>query len=128
MAGYVNPIEPMSQLNLDIGKPSAQNQQKVKAVDPEAGSKFKEKYLTEIEANRVLREMKRDQAIDKAREFVKEGKSAFEPKSGGGSGGGGMPKSNRDITKNYKKGGKVSSASSRADGCATKGKTRGRMV
>ncbi len=28
----------------------------------------------------------------------------------------------------YKKGGKVSSASKRADGCATKGKTRGRMV
>jgi hypothetical protein len=28
----------------------------------------------------------------------------------------------------YKKGGKVSSASKRADGCATKGKTRGKMV
>lgn len=28
----------------------------------------------------------------------------------------------------YKSGGKVSSASKRADGCATKGKTRGRMV
>ena len=126
MASYVNPIEPMSQLNLDIGKPSAQKQQKVKAVDPEAGSKFKEKYLTEIEANRVLREMKRDQAIDKAREFVKEGKSAFGPS--GSSGNTGMPKLNRDITKNFKKGGKVSSASSRADGCATKGKTKGRFI
>jgi len=28
----------------------------------------------------------------------------------------------------YKKGGKVSSASSRADGCAVKGKTKGRMI
>lgn len=28
----------------------------------------------------------------------------------------------------YKSGGKVSSASSRADGCAVKGKTRGKMV
>jgi hypothetical protein len=28
----------------------------------------------------------------------------------------------------YKSGGKVSSASKRADGCATKGKTKGRMV
>ena len=28
----------------------------------------------------------------------------------------------------YKKGGKVSSASSRADGCAVKGKTRGTMI
>ena len=45
-----------------------------------------------------------------------------------GGGGGAMPKSNRDITKNYKSGGKVSSASSRADGCAIKGKTKGRMV
>jgi hypothetical protein len=30
--------------------------------------------------------------------------------------------------KSYAKGGKVSSASKRADGCATKGKTKGRMV
>jgi len=29
---------------------------------------------------------------------------------------------------NYKKGGKVSSASARADGCAQRGKTRGRMI
>ena len=29
---------------------------------------------------------------------------------------------------NYKKGGKVSSASKRADGCITKGKTKGKMV
>jgi hypothetical protein len=49
-------------------------------------------------------------------------------KSRGGGGGGGMPKLNRDITKNYKAGGKVSSASKRADGCATKGKTKGRIV
>jgi hypothetical protein len=46
--------------------------------------------------------------------------------SGGGSGNGGMGtgKMNRDITKNYKKGGSVSSASKRADGCCIKGKTR----
>ena len=30
--------------------------------------------------------------------------------------------------KGYKKGGKVSSASKRADGCITKGKTKGRMI
>jgi hypothetical protein len=49
--------------------------------------------------------------------------------SGGASGSMGMNKLNsRDLTKNFKAGGKVSSASSRADGCAIKGKTRGRMV
>jgi hypothetical protein len=49
-------------------------------------------------------------------------------KSKGGGGGSAMPKSNRDLTKNYKVGGKVSSASKRADGCAIKGKTQGRMI
>jgi hypothetical protein len=44
--------------------------------------------------------------------------------SSGGGGGGGIPKLNRDLTKNMKKGGKVSSASKRADGCAIRGKTR----
>ena len=46
-------------------------------------------------------------------------------KSSGGSGGGmGTGKMNRDMTKAYKAGGKVSSASKRADGCAIRGKTR----
>jgi hypothetical protein len=51
--------------------------------------------------------------------------------TGGGGGGGGMggnKLSNRDLTKAYKKGGSVSSASKRADGCAVKGKTKGRIV
>lgn len=48
--------------------------------------------------------------------------------AGGGGGSAGIPKSNRDLTRNYKSGGKVSSASKRADGCAVKGKTKGRFV
>jgi hypothetical protein len=48
-----------------------------------------------------------------------------ELSSRGGGGGAGMPKSSRDLTKNYKKGGSVSS---RADGCAQRGKTKGRMI
>jgi hypothetical protein len=51
-------------------------------------------------------------------------KEILDKSKGGGSGGGGMPKLNRDITKNYKAGGRVSSASKRADGCAIRGKTR----
>jgi hypothetical protein len=48
-------------------------------------------------------------------------------KSGGGGAGGdfsGM----KGLDKPFKNGGKVSSASKRADGCAIKGKTKGRMV
>ena len=51
-----------------------------------------------------------------------------KPKVSGGGGGMGTGKMNRDISKNMKAGGKVSSASKRADGCATKGKTRGKIV
>ena len=46
------------------------------------------------------------------------------PKSGGGGGGGGIPKVGPKKPLDMKKGGKVSSASSRADGCAIRGKTR----
>lgn len=35
---------------------------------------------------------------------------------------------NTRLSKDYKKGGSVSSASKRADGCATKGKTKGRII
>lgn len=63
----------------------------------------------------------RQAELDKMKEILNK------PKGGGGGGGMGMGKMNRDITKNYKAGGKVS-ASSRADGIAQRGKTRGRIV
>ena len=44
--------------------------------------------------------------------------------TGGGSGGMGTGKMNRDISKLYKSGGKVKSASARADGCCIRGKTK----
>jgi hypothetical protein len=58
----------------------------------------------------------RQAELDKMKEILNK------PKGGGG--GGAMPKSNRDITKNYKAGGYVKSA----DGCAIRGKTKGRMI
>jgi hypothetical protein len=50
--------------------------------------------------------------------------------TGGGSGGSSGAAELKSITnpRAMKSGGKVSSASSRADGCATKGKTKGRFV
>jgi hypothetical protein len=127
----IKAMEMMNQLNLGYGK---EPEFKKRSMDnnpkfnPEKAAQFREALLTEKEASRVLREMKRDQAIEKAREFVKEGKSAFEPKSTGGGGMGSNKLSSRDLTKNYKAGGKVSSASKRADGCAQRGKTKGKMV
>jgi hypothetical protein len=49
------------------------------------------------------------------------------PKSGGGGGASGIPKTGKKPY-DFKKGGAVSSASKRADGCCIKGKTKGRRV
>lgn len=52
-------------------------------------------------------------------------------RSRGGLGAGGIDLEGRmgkGLRKNYKSGGSVKSASSRADGCAIKGKTKGRII
>lgn len=57
-------------------------------------------------------------------EVLEKAKADRVKPSGGNGGGMGTGKMNRDLTKNMKKGGAVSSASKRADGCCIKGKTR----
>ena len=60
-------------------------------------------------------------------EYERKAEKFSKTKGGGGGGGGGIiPLDKRNPY--YKKGGMVSSASKRADGCAIKGKTKGRMV
>jgi hypothetical protein len=88
---------------------------------------------TEREAQRVLRGMKNNKAraevADIAKEVRAEREADRKPKKdfghtrAGGIGGGdfsGM----KGLDKPFKAGGKVSSASKRADGCAIRGKTR----
>ena len=129
MPDPIKAMEMMNQLNLGYGnepefkKKSVSNNPK---MNPEKAAEFRMALETEKEANRVLKEMRRDQAIEKAREFVKEGKSAFGPS--GGVGAMTDPMERKAKPYNRAKGGVVKSASRRADGCAIKGKTRGRMV
>lgn len=90
---------------------------------------------TEREAQRVLRDMKNNKARAEVADIAKEEKAKRIAEneykkvpgntraSGGGGGMGGNKLSNRDLTKAYKSGGKVT-ASSRADGIAIRGKTR----
>jgi hypothetical protein len=90
---------------------------------------------TEKEAQRVLRKMRNDNAkaevskiAEEARERRKDEntyKRLGEPVNRGGGGGGGIPKSSKHEPLKFAKGG---TASARADGCAVRGKTKGRMV
>ena len=126
----VDPISSSAQISLGLEGNPEQLQRK-RPVDPgyrEIHEKYNppEKDLKGKAAENKEFEDKRQQRskliqqteMDKIKEIFERSKG------GGGGGGGGMPKLNRDLTKNYKAGGKVSSASKRADGCCIRGKTR----
>ena len=89
------------------------------------------------EAKAKVRDMAEQHRAEKAAERAKpepssrpiptatDPESVLGPRKGGsGSGSMGTGKMNRDISKNMKAGGKVKSASARADGIAIRGKTR----
>jgi len=129
MTKRVDPISSSAQISLGLEGDPEQLQRK-KPVDPgyreihekynppEKDTKGKAAENKEFEDKRQPKsDMIRQTEIARMKEILDKSKS-------GGGGGGGVPKSNRDITKNYKAGGKVSSASKRADGCAIRGKTR----
>jgi hypothetical protein len=129
MTKRVNPISSTAQISLGLEGEPEQLQRK-RPVDPgyreihekynppEKDSKGKAAENKEFEDKRA----KSNPLLANAE--IARMKEILDKSKGGGSGGGGMPKLNRDITKNYKAGGKVSSASKRADGCAIRGKTR----
>jgi hypothetical protein len=130
MTKRVDPISSTAQISLGLEGEPEQLQRK-KPVDPgyreihekynppEKDSRARAAENKEFEDKRV----KSNPLVANA-EIARMKEILDKSRGGGGSGGGGMPKLNRDITKNYKKGGKVSSASKRADGIAIRGKTR----
>jgi hypothetical protein len=129
----VNPISSSAQISLGLeGEP--EQLQKKRPVDP-GYRDIHEKYNPpekDLKAKAAENEEFKDKRV-KSNPLVANAEIARmkeilnAPKGGGGGGGGGgmgTGKMNRDITKNYKAGGKVSSASKRADGCCIRGKTR----
>ena len=99
------------------------------SVGKEYMKKYKDggKVTTPEKEKERIKDMAKEERMKK---ILTEDMKTFGPKEeskpvkkkAGGKIGMGMTKNN------YKKGGKVSSCSKRADGCAVKGKTKGRMV
>ena len=99
-------------------------------------------YQTEVEANRVLKKMQVDKAKEEVSKIAEESrarradentyKRLGQPVSRGGGGAGlgdvGIKGIGKKSKLDYAKGGKVSSASKRADGIAQRGKTKGKIV
>lgn len=129
----VNPISSAAQLDLGFGS-TPEQVQKGRAADPgykevhekynppEKDQKAKAAENKEFEDKR----QQRSKLIQQA-EMAKINEIFERSKGSGGSGGVGGMKSMKYEPVKYAKGGKVS-ASSRADGCAMRGKTRGRIV
>ncbi len=112
----------------------------------EENSKWVQENYPEL--SKSIQDAAKEEKIDKARAYKAENeefkdkrvkpspliveaelakmKELTAPKPKGGGGGGGIPSDKMDKMKkmNYKAGGKVSSASKRADGCAIRGKTK----
>ena len=86
----------------------------------EETAKERESRKAREEANKAQANAKQKAAIDKKLQPIREGGEEAVK---------GMAEGRMDAMGNaYKKGGSVSSASKRADGCAIRGKTKGRFV
>ena len=86
----------------------------------EETAKERESRKAREEANKAQANAKQKAAIDKKLQPIREGGEEAVK---------GMEEGRMDAMGNaYKKGGSVSSASKRADGCAVRGKTKGRFV
>jgi hypothetical protein len=127
----VNPISPAAQLDLGFGS-TPEQLQKGKAADPgykevhekhnppEKDVKGKSAENKEFADNRQPKSpLIRQAAINDMKQMLNMASAASDLEKG--------MMGNKLKKQNYKSGGKVS-ASSRADGCAVRGKTRGRMI
>jgi hypothetical protein len=117
MPDPIRPIDPMNPTG--DGKSTAERMKRgMPNVDPEIQKNFADrlqKYIDEGKAEKEARNA-----------YTKNYTGNTRP--GGGGGGGGAAGDTKFLKPKYKAGGKVKSASSRADGCAIRGKTKGRMV
>ena len=132
MAGPIKPIPASAQIDLGLEGNPEQLQRKKPADEgykevhekhnpPDKDRKGKAAENEEFKDKRA----KSSPLIAKAE--IERMKEILDKPRGGGGGGSGGIKSMKYEPKTFKSGGKVS-ASSRADGCAVRGKTRGRIV
>jgi hypothetical protein len=117
MSDPVNPVDPAQPTG--EGKSYLERMQKGMSNDPKANPEMAKDF-----ADRLKKYVDEGKAINDARNEYKKVPGLTRPSGGGGGGMGGNKLSNRDLTRAYKKGGTVKSASARADGCCIRGKTR----
>ena len=123
------PIEPVDPSK----KPDGDGREKYAPEEKRGPGKFDEALdkakvdRAKAEAHRMAEEHRAKVEAERPRTYTERLQDMGrlpKPTGGGGGGMGGNKLSNRDLTRAYKSGGKVSSASKRADGCCIRGKTK----
>ena len=111
----VKPVEPVKPIpKTGEGKSFIERMERgMKNSDPETKKMFAEKLEKYVNEGKALKEARNEHK-----------KVPGLSRAGGGGGAGGDFSSMKGLDKPFKAGGKVSSASKRADGCAIKGKTK----
>ena len=124
----VEPVDPSKKTSGDGGEKYTPEEKRGPGKFDEALDKAKVERA-KAEASKMAEEHRAKVEAERPRTYTErlQDMGRLPKPTGGGGGGGGMggnKLSNRDLTKAYKKGGKVKSASSRADGCCIRGKTK----
>jgi hypothetical protein len=132
MAGPIKPIASSSQISLGLEGEPEQLQRK-KPADPgykEVHEKYnppEKDHKGKAAENKEFEDKRAKSSPLVAKAEIERMKEILDkPRGGGGGGASGIPKTGKKPY-DFKRGGKVS-ASSRADGIAQRGKTRGRIV
>ena len=104
-----------------MGKQAAKEADEIPRYTQSKGYKALEKAQKNSGPEAVIRDMEKAGAIALGSGFAgAAGKSSFEEKED-------VSEKESSSENSYKRGGKVSSASKRADGCAIRGKTKGKL-
>ena len=113
------PVEPVNPTpKVGEGKSFTERMERgMKNNDPETKRQFAEKLEKYVNEGKALNEARNEHK-------KVPGLSRAGGGGGGGAAGGGDFSGMKGLDKPFKKGGKISSASKRADGCAIRGKTR----
>jgi hypothetical protein len=114
MPDPISPIDPMDPTK--DGKSTVERMKRgMPNVDPEIQKNF---------ADRLQKYIDEGKAEKEARNAYTKNYTGNTRPGGGGGGGGGAAGDTKFLKPKYNAGGKVKSASSRADGCAIRGKTK----
>ena len=121
----IEPVDPSKKLDSDGKEKYTPEEKRGPGKFDEALDKAKVERA-KAEASKMAEEHKAKIEVERPRTYAERLQDMGRlPK--GGSGGGGAAGDTKFLKPKYKAGGKVS-ASSRADGCAVRGKTKGRIV